>query len=345
VKKIIIKVITILLLIVILSYFVPHSTTSTQVGVRIVKWSFFEKKGVSEEKYVSGATYFFHPFINDWKTFEIKEQQLEMTLAAKTGTYKSKDDLLFKTIDGNDISLDLIITYKINPDSAPYIIQNVAENDFLLQEKIVRTIARSKPRDIFGQLNTEEFYVAEKRDLKSLEVKENLNKVLNPLGVLVLRVGTKDYRFNEKYTKAIEDKKVAEQQKRQFESAALAAAEEWKTKLNDAVGQYNQMVAKVEGQFREAVLEADAYYVKQQKTAEAIIAEGNASAEAVKKRRLALLGSGGLTMLKLKYAEVLKNKNIMLLPLGSNQNGDFNIKTMDVNKLIDLYGIKSFTNK
>ena len=43
----------------------PHSTDSTEVGVRTIKFSFLGKKGVEEKYYAPGSTYFFMPFIND----------------------------------------------------------------------------------------------------------------------------------------------------------------------------------------------------------------------------------------------------------------------------------------
>jgi regulator of protease activity HflC (stomatin/prohibitin superfamily) len=133
---------------------VPHTTDSTEVGVRTVKFAIWGVKGVEDRAYAPGSTYFFLPFINDWHTFDTKLQNLEMTYVQSRGDRRTRDDLLFKTIDGNDISLDVIIAYRIDPQQAPNILQFVANNNDLLREKIVRTIARSKPRDIFGELTT-----------------------------------------------------------------------------------------------------------------------------------------------------------------------------------------------
>ena len=74
---------------------------------------------------------------------------------------------MLKTIDGNDISLDVIIAYRIDANKAPYILQYVARDDDTLRDKIVRTVARSKPRDIFGELKTEAFYVADAREAQA----------------------------------------------------------------------------------------------------------------------------------------------------------------------------------
>jgi regulator of protease activity HflC (stomatin/prohibitin superfamily) len=94
---------------------------------------------------------------------------------------------------------------------------------------LVRTTARSRPHDIFGELKTEEFYVSDKRDEKAELVKASLNELFSPYGVIVERVSTKDYRFNPAYQRAIEDKKVADQVAAQNKSATKAAEEEYLT--------------------------------------------------------------------------------------------------------------------
>ena len=52
----------------------------------------------------------------------------------------------------------------------------------------------------------------------------------------------------------------------------------------------------------------------------------------------ALTGSGGEALVKLRIAEALQGKKIMLLPMSE---GGMNLKTTDINKLIELMGIKA----
>jgi regulator of protease activity HflC (stomatin/prohibitin superfamily) len=317
-----------------------YSTGETEVGVRTKKFTLFSKKGVENKSYPPGSTYVFIPFVNDWNTFDIKLQNLEMVFEPIRGDRRTHDDLLFKTIDGNDISLDVIIAYRIDGDQAPFILQNVAEDNAMLRDKIVRTIARSKPRDIFGELTTEEFYVAEKRELQSQRAKEILQKMLGPMGIVVEKVLTKDYRFNAEYQKAIEDKKVADQQVQKNRSAQHAALEEYKRKLEEAKGEVNKLVADADGVYRKAKIEADVYYEKQKLLAEAIKAEGIAEAKGIQEMNNALAGSGGEAFVKLGIAEALQGKRIMLLPVSE---GGMNLKTTDMNQLINTMGIRSLT--
>src|SRR5262245_61850310 len=173
------SVLVIILLLVPL-FFYPHTTGPTEVGVRTVKMglfskrdkvSLFGKQGVEDRVYQPCAVYFFPAVLNDWHVFDTRLQNIEMMHDLNRGDKPFRDDLLFKTIDGNDISLDVIISYRIDPAKASTIVQYVGTTNFEVKDKVVRTVARSKPRDIFGELKTEEFYVAEKRDEKAEQVK------------------------------------------------------------------------------------------------------------------------------------------------------------------------------
>jgi hypothetical protein len=320
----------------------PHTTGETEVGVRTRKLAFFGPKGVEEQTYAPGATYFFPPVINDWNVFDTKLQNLEMTLSHERGDRKVQDDLIFKTIDGNDICLDVIIAYRIDVNKAPHILQYVARNDQTLRDKIVRTIARSKPRDIFGELKTEAFYVAESREAQANKAKDELQKILGPMGIIVEKVLTNDYRFNAEYTKAIEDKKVADQQVEKNKSAQHAAIEEYKRKLEETKGEVNKMVADADGQYLKDKIGADVYLEQQQLLAKAIQAEGIAEAKGIQEMNNALAGSGGEAIVKLRIAEALQGKRIMLLPVSE---GGMNLKTTDMNRLIETMGVKSLSEK
>ena len=321
---------------------VPHTTGETEVGVRTIKFAFLGEKGVEEMVYAPGSTYFFLPFVNDWNTFDTKLQNLEMTFERSRGDRKTRDDLVFKTIDGNDIALDVIIAYRIDPQKAHYILQFVAENNEMLRQKIVRTIARSKPRDIFGELTTEAFYVADRRENQAQKAKEVLQSILGPMGIVVEKVLTKDYRFNPEYQKAIEDKKVADQRVEKNKSAQRAALEEYKRKLEEAKGEVNKMIADADGQYRKAKIEADVYFEKQKLIAEAIKTEGIATAKGIQEMNKAMEGSGGEALVKLQIAEAIQGKRIILLPISE---GGMNLKTTDINRLINTVGVKALSGQ
>lgn len=316
----------------------PYSTGTTEVGVRVIKWLPFTKSRVVQKVYEPGAVYFFVPFINDWYTFDTKLRNMEMTATIGEGSRHGRDDLLFKTVDGNDISLDVIIAYRIDRQKAPFILEYVAKNNIELEEKIVRPISRNITRDLFGELTTEDFYVANKRTEKAEKALVSLNEVLNYYGIIIENVLPKDYRFNPAYQRAIEDKKIADQMAERFKSEKKATVEEYNQKLQQSQGEVNKMIAAVDGEYEKEKIKADAYYEQQKLIAQAIEAEALAEAKGIEKMVDALNSSGGITMVKMKLAEALSGKAIYLLPF--TDTGGLDLRTTNVNDLIKFYGIK-----
>lgn len=337
-KKRVFKLFYLVILINLLTGCVFYNTQPNEVGVRTKKIGLFSKAGVDQTIYGPGSTFIFLPFITDWHTFNINLQNMEMSAQFSKGDVYGQDDLKFKTIDGNDIGLDLIISYRVIPEMAPYILENVAQNDKELRTKIVRVIARSLPRDIFGQLETEQFYNAELRAQKAESVKAVLNDILNSNGVIIEKVLTKDYRFNKEYQQAIEDKKIADQQTEKLKSEVKAKEAEYKRKLERARGEKFKSIAKADGEYNKAIISADAYFEQQVNIAKAIKEEGMAEAKGIEKLNKALAAQGGKVMVKLEMAKALKDKKIVLLPSGSGNSID--LKTMDLNKFLEVEGVR-----
>ena len=84
-------------------------------------------------------------------------------------------------------------------------------------------------------------------------------------------------------------------------------------------------------------IEADAYYEKQQRIATAVEAKGRAEAQGISELIKALVSSGGEVMVKLKLAEALEGKKIVLLPLSGT---GMDIKTTNINRILEIYGCK-----
>jgi hypothetical protein len=173
---------------------------------------------------------------------------------------------------------------------------------------------------------------------------------------------------------------VADQRVEKNKSAQSAAREEYIRKLEEARGEVNKMVADADGEYRRAQIEADVYYEKQELLAQAIKAEGIAEAKgieasprqaagnfhrkddnfldirsltpqqatglalayAVQEMNKALTGSGGEALVKLRIAEALQDKQIVLLPVSE---GGMNLKTTDINQLINTIGLKGLSSK
>jgi len=311
-----------------------HSTGSTEVGVLTRKLAFaglLGRAGVQPEVYAPGATYLFPAFVTDWNTFDVSLQNLAMVKDPTRGDRAQEDDLSFKTVDGNDVRVDVTVAWQVEPKRAPYLLNKVGENVEEVKEKLVRPACRSVVRDVLNELRSEEFYVSEKRFAKASEARDRLQAVLGPEGIAVRQVILGEHRFNPDYEHVIRDKKLAEQNSEKVRSETRAAAEQWKSELEKAKGTVFQQLAAAAGALDTARLTADAAYVQNQKQAEAIVAERRAHAEAVRKQNEALAGSGGKALVKLRIAEALAGKQLVFLPTGKSGVG---VQTLNLNQLL-----------
>src|SRR5688572_9348188 len=145
-------------ILLILSACTPHTTEATEVGVR------FNKITRATEIAPPGATYFFVPIINDWTKFDVSTQSLIMSAKVSGGGDRQrKDDLRFKTRDGNDIETDVVVRWRIDPTKATYVWKFVAPSTEILKERLVRPQGRAYVRDVLNRLDSEEYYNPELR--------------------------------------------------------------------------------------------------------------------------------------------------------------------------------------
>lgn len=315
-----------------------HSTESTEVGVRTRKLALFGKAGVEDKIYPPGSVYFFLPIINEWDVYDTRLQVVEM----KQDDQGRNKELAFKTIEGNDLLLDIRFAYRIDPAKAGHIRQYVARSIEELTEKVFKPIARSRTRDFFNELNTQEFYRADARNNATEQAKAGLQEIFQTYGIILESVSLMDYRFNDAYTKIIEQKKIAEQNTSQLEARILAQVEANIKMRNEADGIVNGMIAQFNGIYTNTMAAADAYYDQQKIIADATLVEGKNQAETIRKQREAMASAGGETKVKMKLAENLKGKRILMVPLTDSS---MNINTLDFNKFLEIQGLRGLASE
>jgi regulator of protease activity HflC (stomatin/prohibitin superfamily) len=176
---------------------VSRSTGETEVGVLVCKIGLgCAHKGVQDQLYPPGSTTLFAPFIRDFYRFDTKMQNLEMVLAPTHGDRSERDDLQFKTTDGNDISMDVTVSWTIDPKAAPRLLENVGSSTDEVKEKLVRPMARTLVRDVLNQLDSESVYNSDKRFEKAEKAHQVLSNELAPFGVMIAQVILHEHRFN-----------------------------------------------------------------------------------------------------------------------------------------------------
>ncbi|HZF10029.1 MAG TPA: SPFH domain-containing protein [Thermoanaerobaculia bacterium] len=306
----------------------PHGTGATEVGVK------FNKVTGSLDQYPPGATYFFAPFLNDWKTYDVAQRNLVMTAQANSGDRQGKDDLRFKTRDGNDIETDVTVRWRIDPTRVAFIWRKVAPSSDDLEHRLVRPLTRTYVRDALNRLDSEEFYNPTLRFKAASEATDLLGRHLRPYGVIVEQVLLGNFSFKKDYQDLINSRKDAEKQAEKLEAEILATKEENQAKLQGKIAELTKKLTRANGEYEQAKREADAYLVQRQQGAQATLAERTATAQGIQRERAALNSSAGDAYVSLQLIEALQKKEIRQIPKLPAGN-----VIIDGNKLLQQLGV------
>jgi regulator of protease activity HflC (stomatin/prohibitin superfamily) len=304
----------------------PHNTEATEVGVR------FNKITRTTEVAPPGATYFFTPIVNDWTKFDVSTQSLVMTAQVTRG--KQKDDLRFKTRDGNDIETDVTVRWRIDPTKAVRIWELAAPSTELIEARLVRPEGRSYVRDVLNRLDSEEYYNPDLRFQAANDATRLLGAHLAPYGIIVEQVILGNFAFKPDYQKLINQRKEAEKQAEKLESEILATLESNQANLQQKIAGLTEELTRAQGELEQAKRAADAYLGRREQEAQAVIAEKSAVSEGIRRERAALNGSAGDAYVSLQLIDALQKKEIRQIPKLPNGN-----VIIDGNKLLQQMGI------
>ena len=306
----------------------PHNTGATEVGIR------FNKITRATEVAPPGATYFFTPVVNDWTKFDVSTQSLVMSAQATSKHRGRKDDLRFKTKDGNDIETDVTVRWRIDPSKAVRIWELAAPSTQLLEDRLVRPQARSYVRDVLNRLDSEEYYNPDLRFRAANDATRILGTHLAPYGVIVEQVILGNFAFKPDYQKLINQRKEAEKQAEKLEAEILATLESNKANLQQKISELTEQLTRAEGELEQAKRAADAYLGRREQEAQAVVAEKNAISEGIRRERAALNGSAGDAYVSLQLIDALQKKEIRQIPKMPNGN-----VIIDGNKLLQQLGM------
>ncbi len=278
----------------------------------------------------------YYPFIQDLYILDKREQEAPMTSFNISADFPQGNPIILKTRDGGDVSIDLIIQYKLIAKKAGSVVQNTGTKE-QFKEKWIKDYAKTICRYEFGELSISEFPDAVKRNEKIQSSTSELNRLLNPHGIFVTSLNFIDDRYYREYAEKIQERRLADKEVEEQVQRAFAAeknqtrvvTEETK-KLDVAIsrfrGQLDQMErdAKAESDkirdagkayLIKAVLDADAEYDRLEKHAASILAVRKAEAEGLLALKKALEGAGGRTLVAMEYAKRLRNATIIATPV------------------------------
>ena len=315
-----------------------------QVGVRVQQYSIFGRKGVVARDFGPGWHRDLGP-IDMWQTYDSTVQTLEMTKETRQGTVRGRDDVKVQSVDGNAISLDVTVKYRISPGGAHKLYEDTGVGT--KYRTIVRNEAENACMGRFGQMKTEDFYNPEQKRTASADIKAQLAKSLQDNSIDVIDVLIRDVEFNPQYESKIRRKKLADQEVELNKSLGAAEQMSGKTQVIEAetkklaniivkekdaelIGMQAETdlsIAKLRAEYEKYATEksADADLIVAQKEAEGQRLVKKAEAEGERLRNEAIQGAGGSVIVALEAA---RNLNL----------SEVTISTMDTD-LLDIDGM------
>ena len=278
----------------------------------------------------------YYPFIQNLYILDKSEQSTPMASANISAEYPQGNPVILKTRDGGDVSLDLIIQYRLISKMADKVVQNTGIGD-VYKDKWIRDYAKTICRYEFGELEIGEFPEAEKRRQKTVEASKELDRLLNQHGISMTSLNFIDYRYYREYAEKIQERRIADKEVQEQRSRGKAAKENQERVVTEETKKLDVAVSRFRGQLYnmeinakaeatkvkqegiayllKAKLDADAEYERLKKEAEAILAVREAEAAGVLALRDALEGEGGRNLVKLEYAKRLREANIIGTPV------------------------------
>ena len=288
----------------------------------------------------------YNGLFTDFYTLKKSERTIEMVKA-------HNDHVRIKTGDGSDIELDVFVTYKLIPaekEIAMIInecglskVQPYGQGNELVDayhERWIREYSRSIVRHVFGELDPKEFYDSGLRDQKAAKALDELNQELNSHGILITQVVPGEYTYYKEYKLLIDEKKAADQEVENQVAEAETAREDQKRQTTEADAKVKVEIAQMKGVLDKELLsteaedrkarlgvEAKAYQIKIAgdaqftKTKNAALGQyalAEAEAEGLKKLAASLSGEGGMNLVKLQYAEVLRGAKVTGVPYATD---------------------------
>ena len=312
-----------------------------EVGVRIQQYAVLGRKGVVEKDFGPGWHRKLGP-VDNWEIYDSTIQTLEMTKDPGHGDRPERDDINVRSSDGNNISLDVTVKFRIKEAQAHQVYEDTGRGT--QYRTVVRSEAQRVCMALFGQMQTEQFYDPHAMRATAGDVRQQLADSLERNFIEVVDVLVRDVEFGQAYEEKIRKKKLADQEAELNKSKTAAAEMEGKTKKIEAE---TQQLVKIVKENREAEIvrmkaetgltiatitaEADRYATEKRADADLVAAEQEAAgqlliktneAEGERLRNAAMAGTGGSTIVALEAA-----RNLRL--------SDVTISTMDVD-LLDL---------
>lgn len=219
------------LLLILIFAFVLFRATAIFVPPGYVGVIYDRGRGVLPYTYREGL-HFAIPFWQSVIMLDARLQEYTMSMAMDEGALRRDDSLDAPTSDGQQVKVDATVIFRINPAKAPDVIKSIGQ-DYV--DKLIRPFSRSQIRMVISRYTAPAIYSEKRQEAEAAMTKE-LMHLLDPKDIIIDKVLLRSVTFSPEYSKAIEDKVIAEQKVKQAEFEVSVATQQAQAKIAEAKG-------------------------------------------------------------------------------------------------------------
>ena len=168
----------------------------------------------------------------DIKEFDVRTQNYTMSGIHDEGEKSGDDAIRVLTADGLEVTIDLSILYRVIPDEAPRILQEIGLD---YRDKIVRPITRTKIRDNAVYYDAVALY-STKRDEFQTRIFNSIEKDFKSRGLVLEQLLVRNITLPPSVKASIESKINAEQEAQKMQFVLQKEKQEAERKRVEAQG-------------------------------------------------------------------------------------------------------------
>jgi len=222
--------------------------------------------GIEERQLTPGLNILI-PFIEQPIIYDVRNQTYTMSGVSTEGQYIGDDSIQALTSDGQPVSLELSVIYRIDDMNVWRLHEEIGPN---FVEKILRPSVKETIRTVVSRYSvielfssnwidiarTRGFTLQEKpaegeligRELVQLDMEKTLKEKLKDKYIIVDTLLLRNVKFSEEYRQAIERKQIAQQEAERMKYVLEKAEKEKEEKVIIASGDKQAAIIRAEGE-------------------------------------------------------------------------------------------------
>ncbi len=200
------------------------------------------------------GTHFIVPVLQNTTIYPIEQQQFAMAGDSQAGDRAGDNAVRGRTIDGQEVLIDVSVLYGITPDNAN-LVHTRWQNRY--QEDLFLPTVRGLVRDVVSGYRAQEIYGQGRGEMESA-IQEELAIRMSEEGFTLTDLLVRDINFSEQFTQAIEQAQIAEQEAERARLRVQQIQQEAEQARAQAEGQRDAEIARAEGEAQSIILRAEA---------------------------------------------------------------------------------------